>query len=69
MITSFKNDEDHVIHLCLETVAKDRCSVLVFCPTKNWCEKLADSIAREFYEIIIRSQKAGVDANAGESRR
>ena len=25
------------------------CSVLIFCPTKNWCEKLADSIAREFF--------------------
>ena len=47
---TFKNDEDHIIPLCLETI-KDGCSVLIFCPTKNWCEKLADSIAREFYSL------------------
>ena len=26
-------------------------SILVFCPTKNWCEKLADTVAREFYRL------------------
>lgn len=36
--------------LCYETV-KDGCSVLLFCPSKNWCEKLADCIAREFYNL------------------
>ena len=36
--------------LCYETV-RDGCSVLLFCPSKNWCEKLADSIAREFYNL------------------
>ncbi|KAH0628689.1 hypothetical protein JD844_010112 [Phrynosoma platyrhinos] len=45
-----KNDEDHVVTLCYETV-QDGHSVLVFCPSKNWCEKLADIIAREFYNL------------------
>ncbi|KAJ6658252.1 hypothetical protein lerEdw1_020524 [Lerista edwardsae] len=45
-----KGDEDHVVSLCYETV-QDGHSVLVFCPSKNWCEKLADIIAREFYNL------------------
>ncbi|XP_030272825.1 DNA polymerase theta isoform X3 [Sparus aurata] len=45
-----KGDDDHIVSLCYETV-RDGCSVLLFCPSKNWCEKLADSIAREFYNL------------------
>ena len=45
-----KGDEDHVIPLCKETIF-DGHSVLVFCPTKNWCEKLAENIAKHFAEI------------------
>ncbi|KAM6099160.1 DNA polymerase theta isoform 1-T1 [Theristicus caerulescens] len=45
-----KGDEDHVVSLCYETVC-DGHSVLLFCPSKNWCEKLADIIAREFYRL------------------
>ncbi|KAM8819926.1 DNA polymerase theta [Eudromia elegans] len=45
-----KGDEDHVVSLCYETVC-DGHSVLLFCPSKNWCEKLADGIAREFYNL------------------
>ncbi|XP_015280018.1 PREDICTED: DNA polymerase theta [Gekko japonicus] len=45
-----KGDEDHVVSLCYETV-QDGHSVLVFCPSKNWCEKLADIVAREFCSI------------------
>lgn len=36
--------------LCYETVSEGR-SVLLFCPSKNWCEKLSDSIAREFHNL------------------
>ncbi|TNM85601.1 hypothetical protein fugu_007872 [Takifugu bimaculatus] len=43
-------DDDHIVSLCYETV-REGCSVLLFCPSKNWCEKLADSIAREFYNL------------------
>ncbi|XP_068203491.1 DNA polymerase theta isoform X2 [Palaemon carinicauda] len=45
-----KNDSDHLIQLCLETVLEGF-SVLVFCPTKVWCEKLAESVAKEFFSI------------------
>ncbi|KAM6096032.1 DNA polymerase theta [Chlamydotis macqueenii] len=45
-----KGDEDHVVSLCYETI-HDGHSVLLFCPSKNWCEKLADIIAREFYSL------------------
>ncbi|XP_070791412.1 DNA polymerase theta [Pituophis catenifer annectens] len=49
-LLNIKGDEDHVVTLCYETV-QDGHSVLVFCPTKNWCEKLADIVAREFCSI------------------
>ncbi|VDI52041.1 DNA polymerase theta, partial [Mytilus galloprovincialis] len=52
---TFKDDSDHVIPLCLETL-KGGHSVLIFCPTKNWCEKLSESIAKEFY-MILRNSK------------
>ncbi|XP_071543746.1 DNA polymerase theta-like [Panulirus ornatus] len=45
-----KGDSDHLIQLCLETVLEGL-SVLVFCPTKAWCEKLAESVAKEFFSI------------------
>ncbi|KAM9770177.1 DNA polymerase theta [Menidia menidia] len=45
-----KGDDDHIVSLCYETVSEGH-SVLLFCPSKNWCEKLSDSIAREFYNL------------------
>jgi DNA polymerase theta len=43
-------DGDHVLLLCQETVEEGN-GVLVFCPTKSWCEKLAESIAKHFYTL------------------
>ena len=61
-----KGDEDMVIPLCLETVRGGH-GVLVFCPTKNWCEQLADSIAREAYNIMstacMEKREGGEDAH------
>ncbi|XP_072239390.1 DNA polymerase theta [Leuresthes tenuis] len=45
-----KGDDDHIVSLSYETVREGH-SVLLFCPSKNWCEKLSDSIAREFYNL------------------
>ena len=56
---TFRGDEDHILPLCLETTQHGH-SVLIFCPTKNWCEKLADTIAREFYGICkLAASEAG----------
>ncbi|KAG9334256.1 hypothetical protein JZ751_008344, partial [Albula glossodonta] len=49
-----KGDDDHIVSLCLETVQGGH-SVLLFCPSKTWCERLADSIAREFYTFHHRA--------------
>ena len=38
------NDEEDILSLCEETVGGGH-SVLIFCPTKQWCETLAGSIA------------------------
>ncbi|XP_036206823.1 DNA polymerase theta isoform X2 [Myotis myotis] len=45
-----KGDEDHVVSLCYETIRENH-SVLLFCPSKKWCEKVADNIAHEFYNL------------------
>ncbi|XP_054607523.2 DNA polymerase theta isoform X2 [Nothobranchius furzeri] len=47
---SVKGDDDHIVSLCYETVREGH-SVLLFCPSKNWCEKLSDIIAREFFKL------------------
>ncbi|XP_038044107.1 DNA polymerase theta-like [Patiria miniata] len=47
---SIPGDEDQILSLCLETLAMG-CSVLIFCPTKNWCEKLAENMAREIARL------------------
>ncbi|XP_042229545.1 DNA polymerase theta-like isoform X2 [Homarus americanus] len=49
-LLTVKGDSDHLIQLCLETVLEGY-SVLVFCPTKAWCEKLAESVAKAFFRI------------------
>ncbi|ESO92507.1 hypothetical protein LOTGIDRAFT_120568 [Lottia gigantea] len=43
-------DDEHLIPLSLQTVLNCH-SVLIFCPTRSWCEKLCETIAREFYNI------------------
>ncbi|XP_018101295.1 DNA polymerase theta isoform X2 [Xenopus laevis] len=51
-----KGDDDHIVSLCYETVHGGH-SILIFCPSKNWCEKLADTIAREFYNLFRRAEQ------------
>lgn len=45
-----ENDQDHIIQLCMETIL-DGSAVIVFCPSKDWCESLATSIARSIYKL------------------
>ncbi|XP_069676367.1 DNA polymerase theta-like [Periplaneta americana] len=45
-----QDDPDHVVQLCLDTLLHGH-SVLVFCATKQWCEKLAQHIAQVFRKI------------------
>ncbi|XP_041351343.1 DNA polymerase theta-like [Gigantopelta aegis] len=59
-----KGDEDHIIPLCLETVLAGH-AVLIFCPTKNWCEKLCETIAREFYMMMKNPPTAATDKGQG----
>ncbi|KAF5402490.1 hypothetical protein PHET_04083 [Paragonimus heterotremus] len=43
-------DEDGVFGLCLDTLLSGH-GVLVFCPTKQWCEQLADTMAKEIFHL------------------
>ncbi|CAH0552774.1 unnamed protein product [Brassicogethes aeneus] len=43
-------DTDNILQLCLETI-QESCSVLIFCPTKNWCENLSQQISVAFFKI------------------
>lgn len=49
-------DTDNIIQFCLETIYCS-CSVLIFCPSKNWCESLSQQIAKAF-AILGRSDSA-----------
>lgn len=49
-LVTVQNDSDNLVYLSLETVTQGH-SVLVFCPTKNWCEKLAETVAKEFFNV------------------
>ena len=59
-------DEDHVIMLTKETISCGH-SVLIFCPTKNWCEKLAENIAKHFAAIgNLRLTSSNKENQSGE---
>lgn len=45
---AFPDDADHIIFLSIETITSGH-GVLIFCPSKNWCENLATNIAKEIY--------------------
>ena len=43
-------DSEHLTWLCLQTVLASH-SVLVFCPSKAWVEKLSETLAKDFYSL------------------
>lgn len=45
-----ENDQDNIGQLCIETIISGA-SVLVFCPSKDWCEKLSLHIAISIYKL------------------
>ena len=53
-----QSDEDHIISLSLETILAGH-AILVFCPTKQWCEKLAETVAKEFYRLCRDKSNEG----------
>ena len=60
------NDEQDIIGLCQETVMGGH-SVLVFCPTKQWCETLARSIsAAPFLQQTSTARASEVPARASK---
>lgn len=46
----YNNDNELVVNLCLETIKQGK-SVLIFCPSKIWCEKLATLLG----ELVLLS--------------
>lgn len=57
-----------MVSLCYETI-RDNHSVLLFCPSKKWCEKLADIIAREFYSLHHQAEGKLVMERKGSDER
>lgn len=47
---SISNDSDHVAQLCIETLIEG-CSVVVFCPSKDWCENLSMQLAGAIHSL------------------
>lgn len=48
--TIIENDQDNIAQLCVETIVNSA-SVIVFCPSKDWCESLAIHVAQNIYKL------------------
>ncbi|EDW97149.1 DNA polymerase theta [Drosophila yakuba] len=53
------NDSDDVAFLCIETLLEG-CSVIVFCPSKDWCENLAVQLATAMHGLIKSGTELGL---------
>lgn len=47
----FINDHDNITQLVIETIA-DNFSILIFCASKDWCEKLSLNLAQSIHNIL-----------------
>ncbi|XP_024086126.1 DNA polymerase theta-like [Cimex lectularius] len=56
---TINKDSGDVIYLCIDTILKGY-SVLVFCPTKNWCETLAQQISVEIKKLGCSQDNIGL---------
>lgn len=57
-VPALPNDGDHVAQLCIETLLEG-CSVVVFCPSKDWCENLAVQLATAMHTLIKSESDVG----------
>lgn len=64
---SVPNDSDHIAQLCLETIIEG-CSVIVFCPSKDWCENLATQLAGAIHAIGKQGGEWGIKLKAQLNR-
>ncbi|KAH8382703.1 hypothetical protein KR009_004872 [Drosophila setifemur] len=58
MRQALANDSDNVAQLCIETLLEG-CSVIVFCPSKDWCENLAVQLATSMHGLIKSGSELG----------
>ncbi|XP_012529717.2 DNA polymerase theta [Monomorium pharaonis] len=57
-LQELKADVDNILQLCIETISTGH-SLLIFCPTKKWCEKLAEQIATAFFKLGCENTELG----------
>lgn len=55
---SASDDPEGLLALCLETWAEGH-ALLVFCPTRRWCEALAASLARTVQQLVTGTHNPG----------
>lgn len=65
---ALQNDSDHVAQLCIETLV-DGCSVIVFCPSKDWCENLATQLAGAIHSLGKQGGEWGTRLRAQINRQ
>lgn len=47
---AIEHDQDNIAQLCIETITIGA-AVIVFCPSKDWCESLAIHVAQNIYRL------------------
>lgn len=47
----FPKDADEVCQLAMETIVEN-CQLIVFCPSKEWCEQLSTNLARGIHQMM-----------------
>lgn len=60
---TLQNDPDHIAQLCIETLVEG-CSVVIFCPSKDWCENLAIQLAGAINSLEKQSGEWSSKLNA-----
>ncbi|XP_075148990.1 DNA polymerase theta [Haematobia irritans] len=61
------NDADHIAQLCAETLIEG-CSVIVFCPSKDWCENLSVQLAGAIHSLGKQGGEWGIKLRAQLNR-